>query len=153
MHDDWLALSGMKDCFIGLHSGGDWLAFGATIVSSLTLSLGLCRMVHSISVSSGRMVGFLDLSPCMNQTKFGSYSSFSTAVLMSLELHSIAEGCVLDRTWPAFDCNHRNYTTANLEQRQNRKQLFFFFQNKNRIEIKQNSSKIKLKQKKKLKIK
>jgi hypothetical protein len=60
-------------------------------------------MVHSISVSIGMMVGFLDLSLCMNRTKFGSYSSFSTAVLMSLEQRSIAERCVLDRS--ALDRN------------------------------------------------
>jgi hypothetical protein len=34
--------------------------------SSSTLSLGLYRMVRSISESSGRMAGFLDRSPCMN---------------------------------------------------------------------------------------
>jgi hypothetical protein len=119
MHDDWLGLSRMKDCFMGLRSGGSWLAFCATIVSSSTsnsssssstLSLGYCQMVHSISVSSGRMVGFLDRSLCMNWVNFGSYSSFSTAVLMSLELRSIVEGCALNRT--ALDHNHRNYTTA-----------------------------------------
>jgi hypothetical protein len=47
-------------------------------------------MVCSISVSIRRMVGFLDRSPYMNRMKFGSYNSFSTAMLMSLELHSIA---------------------------------------------------------------
>jgi hypothetical protein len=66
MHDDWLGLSGMNDCFMGLRSGGGWLTFCATIVSSSTsnsssssstLSLGFYRMVRSISVSMGRMVG------------------------------------------------------------------------------------------------
>jgi hypothetical protein len=111
MHDDWLGLSGMKDCFMGLHSSGGWLTFCATIVSSSTfnsssssaLSLGFCRMVHSIFVLIGRMVGFWDRSPCMNQTKFGSYNSFSTVVLMSLELPSIVEGCVLDHTCLAIN--------------------------------------------------
>jgi hypothetical protein len=70
--------------------------------SSSTLSLGFYRMVCSISVSIGRMVGFLDQSPYMNRVKFGSYNSFSTAMLMSLELHSITEGCALD-CYPALD--------------------------------------------------
>ena len=96
MHDGWLGLCGMKDYFMGLHSGGGgflgggWLTNCSTIVSSISnssssssmLSLGFCQMVRSISVSIGMMVGFLDRSPCMNRTKVCSYSSFSTAILM-----------------------------------------------------------------------
>ena len=85
MHDDCLGLSGMKDCFIGLRSGGSGLTFCSAIISCSmsnsssspsTLPLGLCWMVRSISVSIGWMVGFLDRSP------FGCYSSFKTSVLM-----------------------------------------------------------------------
>jgi hypothetical protein len=140
----------MKDCFMGLHSCGGWLTFFAAIVSSSTsnssssssrLSLGFCRIVHLISISIGRMVGFLDLSPCMNRTKFGSYSSFSTTVLISLELRLISEGCALERTtldrsWPTIDRNHRNYSAAIWNKQKKKK--------KKRIEIKQNSSKTKL---------
>jgi hypothetical protein len=70
----------MKNCFMGLRTGGGgftcggWLTCCSVIVSSTlnssssssTLSLGFCRMVCSISVSSGKMVEFLDQSPCMN---------------------------------------------------------------------------------------
>ena len=89
IQDGWLRLSRMKDCFMGLRFGGSFLTFCSAIVSSSTsnssssystLSLGISRMVRSIFVSSGRMVGFLDRSPCMNWTKFGNYNSFSTAV-------------------------------------------------------------------------
>jgi hypothetical protein len=83
-------------------------------------------MVCSISISIGMMVGFLDLSPCMNQTKFGSYSSFSIAVLMTLEQRLITEGCALDRweldrTWAKIICSHRamlslNYSTQKRKQ-------------------------------------
>jgi hypothetical protein len=97
MHDGWLGLCGMNDYFMGLRvggggfTGGGWLTNCSAIVSSSTsnsssssstLSLGLCRMVCSISLLIGRMVGFLDRSPCMNKAKFYSYDSFSTVVLM-----------------------------------------------------------------------
>jgi hypothetical protein len=152
MHDDWLGLSGMKDCFIGLCSGGGWLTFCSAIVSSSMsnssssssmLSLGLYRMVRSIFVSSGRMVGFLDRSPCMNQMKFSSYSSFNTAMLMSLELCSITEGCALDCTQPVINRNHRNHTAAiwNKQKRRTQTKIFKKTKNKNRIKIKQNNSK------------
>jgi hypothetical protein len=87
----------MKDYFIGRRTGGDgfiggsWLTNCSTIVSSIlnssslsssTLSLGFYRMVHSIFVSIGRMVGFLDRSPCMKRTKFCNYSTFNTVVWM-----------------------------------------------------------------------
>jgi hypothetical protein len=74
-------------------------------------------MVHSISVSIGRMVGFLDQSPCMNQTKFDSYSNFSTTVLMSLELHSIIEECALDCTRAAIVRSNRDYVATEPKQR------------------------------------
>jgi hypothetical protein len=126
--------SRMKDCFMGLRSGGGWLTFCAAIVSSSTfnsssssstLSLGLCRMVRSISISSGRTVGFLDLNHCMNRTKFGSYSSFSTAVLMSLELGSIAEGCALDFTRPALDHHHRTILPQTWNNTETENNFFF----------------------------
>jgi hypothetical protein len=125
MHDDWLGLSRIKDRFKGLRFGGGWLTFCAAIVSSLTfhssssssmLSLGFFQMVRSISVSIGRMVGFLDRSPCMNRMKFDSYSNFSTAVLMSLDQRSIAEGCALDCTRPAINRSNRDSSVAELEQ-------------------------------------
>jgi hypothetical protein len=125
MHDDWLGLSRMKDHFMGLRFAGGWLTFCAAIVSSLTfnssssslmLSLGFFQMVCSISVSIGRMVGFLDRSPCMNQTKFDSYNSFSTTALMSLDQRSIAEGCVLNCTWPAINRSNRDSSAVELEQ-------------------------------------
>jgi hypothetical protein len=86
----------MKDCFMGRHiggggfTGGSWLTNCSTIVSSIlnsfasssTLSLGFCQMVRSIFVSIGRMVGFLDRSPCMKRTKLCNYTTFSTAVWM-----------------------------------------------------------------------
>jgi hypothetical protein len=99
----------MKDCFMGLCSSGGWLTFCSAIVSLSMLSLGFCRTVHSISVSSGRMVGFLDRSPCMNQMKCCSYSSFSTTVVM-------VSRTVLDRTRPAIDRSYRDSSTAGLEQ-------------------------------------
>jgi hypothetical protein len=126
----------MKDCFMGLRSGGGWLTFCAAIVSSSTsnsssssstLSLGFYRMIRSISVSIGWTVGFLDRSPCMNRMKFGNYSSFITAVLMSLELRLIAEGCALDRSWLAINRSNRDSSATELEQQRNGKLLFFFF--------------------------
>jgi hypothetical protein len=131
MHDGWLGLYGMKDCFMGLRSGGDWLTTCSAIVSSSTLnsssssstlSLGFCRMVRSITVSIGRMVGFLDRSPYMNQMKFYSTPTLVLLFGWSLELHSIIPRSAFDRSWPALNHNHRNYIAANWNKTKNKKQ-------------------------------
>jgi hypothetical protein len=144
----------MKDYIMGLRSSGGWLTFCATIISSSTsnssssstLFLGFCRMVRSISISIGRMVGFLDQSPCMNWLKFcqlqqlqyccsdGLWNctrSLLEVCSITLGLRSITiTGTILPQTW--------NNT-------ENRKQLFFYFFFKKIIKIKQNNSKTKLK--------
>jgi hypothetical protein len=89
-------------------------------------------MVRSISVSIGRMVGFLDQSPCMNQTKFCSYNSFSATVLMVF-------GTTLNRTQPVIDRFNGDYFTAKLEQHgktKKQKIFFFFFFSKTKTELK-----------------
>jgi hypothetical protein len=142
MHDGWLGFCGMEDCFMGLRASGGGFTSGGLLTnysaivsssmlnsssSSSTLSLGFCRMVCSISVLIGWMVGFLDRSPCMNWTKFCSYSGFSTAVWMVSG--TTLDRTALNRTRPALDRSNRDYTTAKLEQHRKKenKNLFSVF--------------------------
>jgi hypothetical protein len=117
----------------GGFTSGSWLTCSAIVFSTLNssssssmLSLSFCRKVHSISVSSGRMVGFLDRSSCMNQMKF--YSSAALVLLFgwSLELRSIALRCALDHSRPALDCSNRDYTATELEQHGKIENIFFY---------------------------
>jgi hypothetical protein len=141
----------MKDCFMGLCSGDGWFTGGCWLTncsaivssstsnssfSSSTLSLGFCRMVRSISWSIGRMVGFLDRSPCMKRTKFCSYCSFNTTVRMVSG--TMLDHNVLYRSQPGLDCNHRNYTAAKLEEKKKKtKNKNIFLKNKNKNKTKQ----------------
>ena len=89
----------MKDCFMGLHANGNWLticsAIGSSTLnsssSSSKLSLGLCWMVCSISVSIGRMVEFLDRSPCMKQMRFCTIATLVLLFEWFLELRLITQ--------------------------------------------------------------
>jgi hypothetical protein len=94
MHDGWSRFCGMKACFIGCLIGGGWFtsysAIGSSTLNSSSstlnssfvsgLSLGLCRMVCSISGSIGTMVEFLDKNPCLKKISFCNYNNFSVAV-------------------------------------------------------------------------
>ena len=122
MHDGWLRFCRMKDCFVGLYAGGSWLtscsAIGSFTLnsssSSSKLSLGFYRIVHSISVSIGRMVEFLDRSTCMKQMRFCSIAASVLLFGWFLELRSIIPICALDRnaldhSRAKLDCNNINY--------------------------------------------
>jgi hypothetical protein len=153
MHDGWLGLCGMKDCFMGLRVsgggfiGGGWLTNCSAIVSSWTsnsfssslmLSLGFCWMVRSIFLY--RLEGWLDswikaLAWC------GRNSAVTIASVLlfgwSLELHSIALGLRSISLTGTILLQNWNNT-------EKQKTIFFF----NEIKWKQNKTKLKIKYKK-----